>query len=133
MQLFAMTIITLVFAAIGFLSPSNRGNLMVALLVLFVLMGSTAGYTSAQTYKMFKGKRWQLCTTMTAVLFPGITFGTFFLLNLFAWGAGSDAAVPFGSMLLVVILWFCISVPLVFCGAWLGYRYACEYVSTIAH
>ena len=118
-----MSIITLAFAAIGFLSPSNRGNLMVALLVVFVLMGITAGYCSARTYKMFKGKRWQLCTTLTALLFPGITFGVFFLLNLFAWGAGSDAAVPFGSMMLVVVLWFGISVPLVFCGAWFGYRY----------
>ncbi len=71
---------------------------------------------------MFKGKRWQLCTTLTATLFPGAIFSIFFMLNLFAWGAGSDAAVPFGSMLVVIILWFCISVPLVFFGAWAGFR-----------
>ena len=38
-QVFAMTMITLVFAALGFLSPANRGGLMSALLFLFVLMG----------------------------------------------------------------------------------------------
>lgn len=121
-QIFAMSLFTLAFAAIGFLSPSNRGNLMVALLVLFVLMGILAGYFSSRTYKMFKGKRWQLCTTLTATFFPGIMFTVFFMLNLFAWAAGSDAAVPFGSMILVVLLWFGVSVPLVFAGAWIGYR-----------
>lgn len=121
-QLLGMAIITLVFAAIGFLSPANRGKLIIALLVIFVLMGSLGGFVSSRMYKMFKGKRWQLCTILTAFLFPGLTFGTFFLLNLFVWGAGSDAAVPFGSMLLVIFLWFGISVPLVFLGAFFGYR-----------
>ena len=121
-QLFGMAAITVLFAAIGFLSPSNRGNLMVAVLVLFVLMGVAGGYASSRCYKMFKGKRWQLNTTLTALLFPGAMFTMFFMLNLFVWGAGSDAAVPFGSMILVVFLWFGISVPLVFAGAWLGYR-----------
>ena len=38
-QVFAMTVITLIFALLGFLSPANRGALMTAMLVLFLLMG----------------------------------------------------------------------------------------------
>jgi transmembrane 9 superfamily protein 2/4 len=38
-QVFAMTLITMVFAVLGFLSPANRGALMTALIVLFVSMG----------------------------------------------------------------------------------------------
>ena len=38
-QVIAMTIITLIFAVLGFLSPANRGALMTAMLVLFLLMG----------------------------------------------------------------------------------------------
>lgn len=121
-QLLAMAFITLLFAALGFTSPANRGNLIVSVLVLFVLMGAAAGYASSQTYKLFRGKRWQLNTTLTALVFPSLTFGLFFLLNLFVWAAGSDAAVPFGSMLVLVVLWFGISVPLVFAGAYFGYR-----------
>ncbi|KDO35395.1 hypothetical protein SPRG_00245 [Saprolegnia parasitica CBS 223.65] len=121
-QLLGMALVTLLFAAIGFLAPSNRGKMIIALLVCFVLMGMVAGYASSRMYKMFKGKRWQLSTVLTGVLFPGIMFATFFILNLFVWGAGSDAAVPFGSMLLVVFLWFGISVPLVFLGAYYGFR-----------
>lgn len=121
-QILGMALITIFFAAAGFLSPSSRGNLMTALLVMFVLLGFVAGYLSSKTYKMFKGKRWQACTIMTAFLYPGILFGCFFLLNLFTWAAGSNAAVPFGSMILVVVMWFGISVPLVFGGAAIGYR-----------
>ncbi|RQM24173.1 hypothetical protein B5M09_008300 [Aphanomyces astaci] len=121
-QLLGMSTSTLFFAAVGFLAPSNRGKLMVALLVCFVLMGMVAGYASSRMYKLFKGKRWQLNTILTSTLFPGLMFGTFFLLNLFVWGAGSDAAVPFGSMVLLIVMWFGVSVPLVFLGAFYGFR-----------
>ncbi len=55
-------------------------------------------------------------------IYVGMMFSLFFILNLFVWGAGSDAAVPFGSMLLLVFMWFGVSVPLVFVGAYFGFR-----------
>eukprot|EP00966_Prymnesium_polylepis_P208405 4827994-Prymnesium_polylepis.1 len=55
-------------------------------MLLFVLMGSVAGYTSAVTYKAFKGVHWKALTLLTAFLYPGITFGIFFFLNFFVWG-----------------------------------------------
>ena len=54
MQLFSMTVITMIFALLGFLSPANRGGLMTAMLLLFVFMGAFAGYSSARLYKHFK-------------------------------------------------------------------------------
>ena len=38
-QVISMSTITLVFALLGFLSPANRGGLMTAMVVLYVLMG----------------------------------------------------------------------------------------------
>ena len=55
-------------------------------MLLFVLMGSMAGYTSAVTYKAFKGTHWKALTLLTAFLYPGITFIVFFFLNFFIWG-----------------------------------------------
>ena len=40
---------------LGFLSPANRGSMLTVTLLLFVLMGSVAGYCAAVTYKAFKG------------------------------------------------------------------------------
>eukprot|EP00966_Prymnesium_polylepis_P008757 201858-Prymnesium_polylepis.1 len=44
MQLFGMGCIAIVCAMAGFLSPANRGGLLTATLLLFVLMGVPAGY-----------------------------------------------------------------------------------------
>jgi len=121
-QVFAMCLLTLVFAALGFLSPANRGSLMTTLLLLYVFMGIFAGYFSARTYKMFGETSWQKQTLQTALLFPTINFIVFFILNLFVWHEGSSGAVPFGTMFSLLILWFGISVPLVYLGAYFGYK-----------
>merc|ERR1719482_2066684 len=59
---------------------------------------------------------------MTALLYPGGIFGIFFFLNLLIWGQASAGSVPFTTMFALIVLWFGISVPLVFLGAYLGYR-----------
>jgi len=45
-----------------------------------------------------------------------------FFLNFFLWYKGSSGAFPFLTMLAIVALWFCISVPLCFLGSRLAYR-----------
>lgn len=121
-QLIICAFLFVIFAAIGFLSPANRGSIMIGMLLFFVMMGSAAGYTSARLFKTFKGTSWQLCTLLTAVLFPGITFALFFSMDLLVWSYGSTGAIPFVSMLAILTLWFGISVPLVFLGAFFGYK-----------
>jgi transmembrane 9 superfamily protein 2/4 len=59
------------------------------MLLLFVLMGAFAGFTSARLYKTFKGKQWQNCTLLTALLYPGIVFTVFFGLDIVVWSYGS--------------------------------------------
>ncbi len=68
------------------------------------------------------GLRWKTNIIMTASLVPGIVFGVFFVLNLFLWGAGSSAAIPFTTLLALLFLYFGISVPLIFIGSFLGFR-----------
>lgn len=121
-QITVCALLFVIFATIGFLSPANRGSIMMGMLLFFVLMGAFAGFTSARLYKTFKGKQWQRCTILTATLFPGVVFLTFFTLDVVVWSYGSTGAVPFLSMLAVLTLWFGISVPLVFLGAYFGYK-----------
>eukprot|EP00246_Nothoceros_aenigmaticus_P011426 TRINITY_DN3106_c0_g1_i2.p1 TRINITY_DN3106_c0_g1~~TRINITY_DN3106_c0_g1_i2.p1 ORF type:complete len:609 (+),score=104.45 TRINITY_DN3106_c0_g1_i2:83-1909(+) len=121
-QFFGMTLVTMVFAVLGFLSPANRGGLMTAMLLLWVFMGLFAGYASARLYKMFKGTDWKVNTLKTAFMFPGMVFVVFFILNALIWGQQSSGAVPFGTMFALVFLWFGISVPLVFVGSYFGFK-----------
>merc|ERR1719327_1698874 len=59
---------------------------------------------------------------LTAFLYPGTVFVIFFVLNLFIWGTKSSGAVPFTTMFALLVLWFGISVPLVFLGSYFGFR-----------
>lgn len=120
-QVFAMTLATLIFAALGFLSPANRGGLMSALLFLFVGSGCLAGYQSTRMYKMFGLTEWRRNTFVTSLFFPGVVFSIFFCLNLLVWSQHSSGAVPFGTLIALLVLWLGISVPLVFLGSFIAF------------
>ncbi|CAN1140423.1 Transmembrane 9 superfamily member 8 [Linum perenne] len=121
-QFFCMMVVTMLFAILGFLSPSNRGGLMTAMLLLWVFMGLFAGYASSRLYKLFRGTEWKKIALRTAIMFPGIISAIFFVLNALIWGQKSSGAVPFGTMFALVFLWFGISVPLVFVGSYIGFK-----------
>jgi transmembrane 9 superfamily protein 2/4 len=121
-QMLGVTTITMIFAVLGFLSPANRGGLMSAMLVLFVWMGAFAGYFSTRTYRTLNGKEWKKNALWTAILFPGTVFLIFFFLNFFVWGVKSSAAIPFGTLVALIALWFGISVPLCFFGSYFAWK-----------
>lgn len=121
-QVTFMTLITLFFACLGFLSPANRGSLMTCALVLFVCLGTPAGYVSARLCKYFGEYRWRLNICLTALLCPGIVFSLFFIMNLILWTESSSAAVPFGTLVGLLAMWMLISLPLTFVGAYYGFK-----------
>jgi hypothetical protein len=43
-------------------------------------------------------------------------------MNLVLWYEGSSAAIPFFTLVALLALWFCVSVPLTFVGAFFGFR-----------
>merc|ERR1719356_2406670 len=95
-------------------------------MLLFTLMGVIAGYVSSRLCKVFEGDegRWKTTTILTAFLYPGFFFMIFFVLNLLIWGEKSSGAVPFTTMFALLVLWFGISVPLVFLGSYMGLQKA---------
>eukprot|EP00929_Paragymnodinium_shiwhaense_P067223 TRINITY_DN33847_c0_g1_i1.p1 TRINITY_DN33847_c0_g1~~TRINITY_DN33847_c0_g1_i1.p1 ORF type:complete len:632 (-),score=137.09 TRINITY_DN33847_c0_g1_i1:145-2040(-) len=123
-QILGMSVVTLIVALFGLLSPAHRGALLQSMMLLFTFMGFFAGYTSSRMYKVCGGADWKQTTLLTAMLFPGTFFVIFFVLNLFIWGQKSSGAVPFTTMVALMALWFGISVPLVFLGAYFGFRKA---------
>ncbi|XP_010765105.1 transmembrane 9 superfamily member 2-like, partial [Notothenia coriiceps] len=72
----------------------------------------------------FGGEKWKTNVLLTAFLCPGVVFADFFVMNLILWGEGSSAAMPFGTLVAILALWFCISVPLTFLGAYFGFKKA---------
>lgn len=137
-QLNAMIGVSLFFALLGFLSPSNRGSLSTVMIVCWTLFGGecrsfplqtgpdanpvVAGYVSTRLYASLGGQSWKKNMFGTAVLFPTILFATLNLLNFFLIGAGSSGAVPFGTFLSIILLWIGVAVPLTVGGSLLGIK-----------
>ncbi|KAF8131697.1 hypothetical protein EV363DRAFT_1217485 [Boletus edulis] len=121
-QLCAMCSVTLVFALLGFLSPSNRGSLATVMIVCWSFFGGFGGYYSSRVYASLGGVNRRKNAFVTATVLPTLVFIIIFLLNFFLIVAGSSGAVPFTTMLLIVLLWFGISAPLSAIGSYIGSR-----------
>lgn len=121
-QVFFMTLITLLFACLGFLSPARRGSLMTCAIFLYVCLSAIAGYVSARFCKYFGDARWMLNIVLTATLCPGIVFALFFIMNLILWTESSSATVPFGTLIALLSMWILVSLPLTFIGAYFGFK-----------
>jgi len=113
---------SIVLSAVGFVNPARRGSLMIATLLLYTLCGSLAGYVSSRLYKAFRGRSWQRCTFFTATLFPGTVFSVFIFFNIILAFFHSSGSVPFVDVVIVAAMWCCISIPMVFLGAYFGYK-----------
>ena len=49
-------------------------------------------------------------------------FALFFILNLVLWINSSSAAIPFGTLVALLALWFLVATPLVFIGSYFGFK-----------
>jgi transmembrane 9 superfamily protein 2/4 len=121
MQLLFMAVGLLFLSALGILNPSFRGGFVSVGVGLFVFAGVFSGYFSGRVYKTFGGVNWRKNTIITALLFPGLLFSLVFILNLFVWAQASSTALPFSTLIGIIMLWLCIQLPLVYVGSWFGY------------
>ncbi|KAG7881739.1 hypothetical protein KL907_001394 [Ogataea polymorpha] len=121
-QFLLMAVSTCGFALLGLLSPSNRGSLATLMFVLYAVFGSVGSFTSAYIYKFFQGEDWKTNMILSPLLVPGALFGLFIFFNFFLIFAHSSGAVPIGTMFVIVLIWFAISVPLSCFGSLLGFR-----------
>ncbi|KAJ5087321.1 Sodium:alanine symporter [Penicillium angulare] len=121
MQLLFMATGLLSLSCLGVLNPSFRGGFVSVGMGLFVFAGLFSGYFSGRLYKTFGGTTWRKNTLITALLFPGLSFLLVLILNLFVWAQASSTAIPFSTLIGLLLLWLLIQVPLVYLGSWAGY------------
>lgn len=123
-QITGMTLVTLVLAALGFMSPASRGMLLTGMIMLYLFLGIAAGYISVRMWRTMKGSSegWRSVSWSVACFFPGIVFVILTALNFILWGSNSTGAIPISLHFTLFALWFCISVPLTLVGGFLGKR-----------
>ncbi|XP_068659012.1 transmembrane 9 superfamily member 1 [Aristolochia californica] len=118
-QLATLVLLVIVLAIIGMLYI-GRGAIVTTFIVCYALTSFISGYVSGGLYSRNGGKNWIKSTILTASLFPFMVFGIGFLLNTIAIFYGSLAAIPFGTMVVVFIIWAFISFPLALLGTVVG-------------
>jgi len=98
----------------------GRGTIITVFIVCYALTSFVGGYVSGGFNARHSGKRWIKTMLLTAGLFPGAVFGVAFFLNTVAIFYHSLAAVPFGTMVVIILMWSFISFPLVLFGTVVG-------------
>lgn len=116
-QMFCMALVTIIFALFGLLSPSNRGALSTFMFIFYIFFSVVSAYVSGYIYRFFGGENWKLNMILTPILVPGILFLAIIFLNFFLIFANSSGAIPLGTMIAIVIIWFVVSVPLSVLGS----------------
>eukprot|EP00262_Sarcandra_glabra_P015303 TRINITY_DN4683_c0_g1_i1.p1 TRINITY_DN4683_c0_g1~~TRINITY_DN4683_c0_g1_i1.p1 ORF type:complete len:658 (-),score=53.07 TRINITY_DN4683_c0_g1_i1:311-2284(-) len=122
-QILGMAGVTILFAALGFMSPASRGTLISGMLFFYLVLGIVAGYVAIRLWRTigcgdYSG--WVSVSWRTACFFPGIAFLILTTLNFLLWGSHSTGAIPISLFIVLLLLWFCISVPLTLVGGYLG-------------
>ncbi|KAB8885425.1 hypothetical protein FH972_026793 [Carpinus fangiana] len=119
-QLFTLTIFIFMLALVGVFYPYNRGALFTALVVIYALTSGIAGYTATSFYCQLEGKNWVRNLLLTGSLFCGPLFLTFCFLNTVAIAYNATAALPFGTILVIVVIWMLVTSPLLVLGGIAG-------------
>ncbi|GFR46382.1 hypothetical protein Agub_g7964 [Astrephomene gubernaculifera] len=123
-QILAASLVTLVLATLGFLSPAARGALLTAGIVFFVLLAGLAGFTAVYVWGLMERSfnNWQGVAARVAVYYPGLNLLIFTILNLAIHHTGSTGAIPLGMYFSLVGTWFLVATPLTFIGGMLAVR-----------
>ncbi|CAN6584549.1 unnamed protein product [Malus baccata var. baccata] len=118
-QLALLVLLVILLAIVGMLYV-GRGAIVTTFIVCYALTSFISGYVSGGMYSRHGGKNWIKSMILTASLFPFMCFGIGFVLNTIAIFYGSLAAIPFGTMVVVFVIWAFISFPLALLGTVVG-------------
>ncbi|KAG5248484.1 transmembrane superfamily member [Salix suchowensis] len=118
-QLVLLVLLVILMAIVGTLYV-GRGAIVTTFIICYALTSFIAGYVSGGMYSRHGGKNWIKSMILTACLFPFMCFGIGFILNTIAIFYGSLAAIPFGTIVVVFVIWGFISFPLALLGTVVG-------------
>ena len=126
-QLFFLVIFVFMLALVGAFYPYSMGAVTAACLIMYSLTAGIAGYVSANTYRQMGGENWVRNVLLTCVLFCGPLGVLFSFLNTVAIAYRSTAALPFGTIVLIVLLWAIVTIPLTIVGGIAGKNAKAEF------
>eukprot|EP00897_Mesotaenium_endlicherianum_P009077 jgi/Mesen1/8198/ME000442S07474 len=128
-QLLVLVFFIFLLALIGVFYPYNRGAPYTACIVLYALTAGISGYVSAHYYRQMGGDSWVRNVVLTALLFCGPFFSAFAFNNTVAIVYGSSQALPFGTIVIVIVIWALVTFPLTVLGGIAGKKTTSEFAA----
>jgi len=122
-QFFTMMMALLSLALLGIFSPTRRGGVSTAAVLLYTATSFIGGYVSSRLYRQLSkgdGGNWVWTSVSTILMFPVPCVVVFILVNSTAWANNSTAALPFGTIMVLLSLFLLGVVPLSVLGTVIG-------------
>ncbi|KAE8654726.1 Transmembrane 9 superfamily member 3 [Hibiscus syriacus] len=126
-QLFTLMVFIFMLALVGVFYPYNRGALFTDLVVVYALTSGIAGYVATSFYCQLEGMNWIRNLLLTVCLFCGPLFLIFYFLNTVAVAYNTTATLPFGTIVVIVLIWTLVTSPLLVLGGIAGKNSKAEF------
>ena len=121
-QLLLILLVSLIYNLLGYTHPEQRGNLLNQMVICFCFMSFFGGFISTTVYKNNKGKEWLKNTIVTALFFPGISLIILIIVRILFSLESSTVGLKISEILKLLILWMCVSTPLILFGSFLAIK-----------
>jgi len=133
-QILLIILCLLLLAVIGYFYPGNHGRIYVAAIFLYSMTAYGAGYVASAKLKEIapESHDWMISCCFTAFLFAGPFIFIFSVINTVAATMNASVALPFATILAIVLLWAFVTLPLTAVGAYRGNKlFVAEYPCTV--
>ncbi|XP_040994928.1 transmembrane 9 superfamily member 5-like isoform X2 [Juglans microcarpa x Juglans regia] len=131
-QLLTLVFVLFLLAFLGVLYPYNRGALFTSLVLIYSLSSVVGGYIAASFHNQFAETGWERSVRLVGILYLGPFVVTASILNTVAISYGATAALPFGTIILILLMCTCVAIPLLAFGGVIGYRFRSEFQAPCA-
>jgi hypothetical protein len=123
-QLLFLAVGIFVFAIMGVINTNNRGAIFTVALLLFAFTSGISGFASSAMFKKLEGDNWVRNVVVTWLIYLGPFFGVLAtlggsnriqiaaVLNFVAVAYNSSTALPFGTVVVIIIILFLVGLPL---------------------
>lgn len=110
-------------------SHYNRGALFVAALLIFAFTSGINGYVCGSMYSKLEGTNWVWSLLLSYFLFLGPFFVTATFLNFVAVAYNSSTALPFGTVVIILLILTLVSFPLCVIGGISGRNFSAPFAA----
>eukprot|EP00794_Sanderia_malayensis_P011974 gene11974-13211_t len=107
-------------ALMGLFNVHRHGSMNTAAVLLYALTCFVSGYVSNSFYKQINGDKWAWNLVLTASLFTVPFFVIWSVINSVAWYHQSTQALPFTTIVLLILIWLLVGFPLTVLGGIFG-------------